>query len=651
MDQRTRNNGRNPQNHRKTHTESNRRQLNKKRGERARLKKVHTKLGIAFGAFIVLFMFLLYRIGMINFKDGDRYSKEVLSHQTYSTHTIAYERGQIQDRNGTILAYSEKAYNIVLDPLVLNSESKYKTATLNALQKCFGIDINDTVAKLAQNPESRYLVLLKMKTMDEVKPLQDMITNADDNKEYENIRGIWLEDTYIRKYPFNTLACNVIGFANSQNGGELGLESYYDDELTGVNGVTYGYVGENLEVSETTKDAVDGNTLVTTLDYGVQSIIEKKIQEYNAQKPSQTTAVLVMDPNDGAILGMASTPVYNLNDPRDYNHQYIMENVPDAEKSELLSRMWSNYCISNTYEPGSTFKPFTVAAGLEEGVTHDGEVLYCNGYEEIGGYTIKCHVYHTLGKHGDITLEQALMQSCNPAMMQIAARLGGVKFAQYQALFGFGSKTGIDLPAEEAGITKPSTMSETDVATNSFGQNINVNMVQMAAAFSSLINGGNYYRPHVVKRIEKKSGEVVQTFDGSLVKQTVTPSTSQLLKKYLKSTVDTGLAVKAGVTGYSIGGKTGTAQKGKRDDLKWIISFIGFAPVDDPKFVIYVIIDEPDGTTGTSGSSGDVLTLTHDILEQLLPYMNVYKDAEDTPVDTSDAPSESTVDGIPLNNN
>ena len=202
MDQRTRNNGRNPQNHRKTHTESNRRQLNKKRGERARLKKVHTKLGIAFGAFIVLFMFLLYRIGMINFKDGDRYSKEVLSHQTYSTHTIAYERGQIQDRNGTILAYSEKAYNIVLDPLVLNSESKYKTATLNALQKCFGIDINDTVAKLAQNPESRYLVLLKMKTMDEVKPLQDMITNADDNKEYENIRGIWLEDTYIRKYPF-----------------------------------------------------------------------------------------------------------------------------------------------------------------------------------------------------------------------------------------------------------------------------------------------------------------------------------------------------------------------------------------------------------------------------------------------------------------
>ena len=187
--------------------------------------------------------------------------------------------------------------------------------------------------------------------------------------------------------------------------------------------------------------------------------------------------------------------------------------------------------MSNIYEPGSTFKPFTVAAGLEEGVVHDGDILYCNGYEEVGGYTIKCHVASTIGKHGDISIEQALMQSCNPAMMQIAARLGNVRFA-------FGSKTGIDLPGEEEGLTKSSTMSDTDLATNSFGQNVNVNMIQMAAAFSSLINGGNYYQPHIVKRIEKPSGEVVKSFDATLVKQTVTSSTSQYLKRYLKSTVD-----------------------------------------------------------------------------------------------------------------
>ena len=257
--------------------------------------------------------------------------------------------------------------------------------------------------------------------------------------------------------------------------------------------------------------------------------------------------------------------------------------------------------------------------------------------------TIRCHVYNKTGKHGDITLEQALMQSCNPAMMDIAARLGGVKFAQYQRLFGFGSKTGIDLPSEENGIIKKSDMSETDVATNAFGQNINVTMIQMGAAFSSLINGGNYYQPHIVKRIEKDTGEVVKTFEPTLVRQTVTASTSQLLRKYLKSTVDDGLAKKAGVTGYSIGGKTGTAQKGKREDLKWIVSFIGFAPVDNPQVMVYVLIDEPDGTTGTSGTTSDTLILSHDILEELLPYMNIFKDAEAEPVDAADSEDENTV--------
>ena len=234
-------------------------------------------------------------------------------------------------------------------------------------------------------------------------------------------------------------------------------------------------------------------------------------------------------------------------------------------------------------------------------------------------------------------------------MMDIAARLGGVKFAQYQRLFGFGSKTGIDLPSEENGIIKKSDMSETDVATNAFGQNINVTMIQMGAAFSSLINGGNYYQPHIVKRIEKDTGEVVKTFEPTLVRQTVTASTSQLLRKYLKSTVDDGLAKKAGVTGYSIGGKTGTAQKGKREDLKWIVSFIGFAPVDNPQVMVYVLIDDPDGTTGTSGTTSDTLILSHDILEELLPYMNIFKDAEAEPVDAADSEDENTV-GITVPN-
>lgn len=623
-----------------------RRKENKYRRKKAMLKRVNKKLSVAFGILAVMLLVLIWRIASINYKDGDKYSKAVLDHQSYTSTQISYKRGQIQDRNGTVFAYSEKVYNLIFDPKIVLSDERFKEPTLNALDKCFG-SLGITREKLenilATKPDSRYEQLYKTLTSDQVAEFKDMLSDTENNP---FIKGVWFEDSYIRKYPFSTLACNVVGYASSANGGELGLEYYYDDELSGVDGVSYSYVDDNLDVKETTKNATDGNNIVTTIDYGVQSIIEKRIKAYNDVSPSKTTAVLVMDPNNGEVLGMASTPFFDLNQPRSLTGVYSDEAIAkmtDEQKSEALYTAWKNYCISNIYEPGSTFKPFTVAAGLEEGIIHDGDTLYCNGYEVVGGYTIKCHVASTIGKHGELTIEEALMQSCNPAMMQIAAKLGNVRFAQYQALFGFGAKTGIDLPGEEMGITKSEDMIETDVATNSFGQGVNVNMVQMAAAFSSLINGGNYYQPHVVKRIEKPSGEVVKTFDATLVKQTVTSSTSQYLKRYLKSTVDAGLAMKAGVTGYSIGGKTGTAEKIPRSDHRWLISFIGFAPVDDPKFVIYVIIDEPDGTTGTSGISGDVLTLSHDILTDLLPYMNVYKDIQAEEVDTSEAEVEQTV--------
>lgn len=616
---------------------------NKYRRKKAMLKKVHKKAGIAFLCVMAALAVLAGRIAWINYNHGDAYSKAVLDHQTYTSTTIPYKRGQILTSNGNILAYSERVYNLILDPKLVLSDEKYKEPTLNALVQCFGLNRQELEQTLAVKKDSQYERLAMGLTSDEIADFKALVA---DTKNNPNIKGVWFENSYVRKYPFSTMACDVVGFASAANGGELGLESYYDDELSGTDGVSYSYVNDNLDVQETTKDAVDGNNIVTTIDYNVQRIIEKYIAAYNEEKPSSATAVLVMNPNNGEVLGMASYPYFDLNNPRSLESSYSQEQLAtmsDEDMTNSLYKIWRNYCISETFEPGSTFKPFTVASGLEEGVTYDGDVFYCNGYEEIGGYTIRCHVYNKTGKHGDITLEQALMQSCNPAMMDIAARLGGVKFAQYQRLFGFGSKTGIDLPSEENGIIKKSDMSETDVATNAFGQNINVTMIQMGAAFSSLINGGNYYQPHIVKRIEKDTGEVVKTFEPTLVRQTVTASTSQLLRKYLKSTVDDGLAKKAGVTGYSIGGKTGTAQKGKREDLKWIVSFIGFAPVDNPQVMVYVLIDEPDGTTGTSGTTSDTLILSHDILEELLPYMNIFKDAEAEPVDAADSEDENTV--------
>ena len=234
-------------------------------------------------------------------------------------------------------------------------------------------------------------------------------------------------------------------------------------------------------------------------------------------------------------------------------------------------------------------------------------------------------------------------------MIQLSSRLGGKKMAAYQIQLGFGSKTGIDLPGEEAGLIKGSDMTVLDAACNSFGQNLNVNMIQMAAAFSSVVNGGSYYQPHVVKRIEKSTGEVVKNIEPTLVRYTVTKKTSELMRKYLKNAVDNGLVKKAGVTGYSIGGKTGTAQKQPRSENKWVVSYIGCAPMNDPQIVLYIVIDEPYGTNGTGGSTNDALNLTHDIYEEILPYLNIYKDISEEPQDTSDSPVESTVQ-VPENN-
>ena len=614
---------------------------NKYRRKKAMLRKVQNKMGVAFFVIILVLFALAVRILFINYNHGEAYSKTVLDHQSYTSTTIPYKRGQIQDANGTVLAYSERVYNLILDPKLILSDEKYKEPTLTALTECFDLKRSDLESILATKSTSQYEKLLKELTKDEISEFESRV---EDTKNNPYIKGVWFEDSYIRKYPFSTLAADVIGFASAANGGELGLENYYDEELSGTDGISYSYVGENLDVETQEKKAEDGYNLVTTIDYKVQSIIENKIKELNAERPSKSTAVIAMNPKTGEILAMASYPTFNLNNPRDLSGVYTQEELStmtDIEMTNAMYALWSNYCVSTIYEPGSTFKPFTVAEGLEEGVIHDGDTFYCGGFMEVSGSIINCHEH---SGHGTVTVKEGLIQSCNPTMMQIAAKLGGVKIAKYEALFGFGNRTGIDLPGEEAGLTIGEKMTVIDAACNSFGQNINVNMVQMAAAFSSLVNGGNYYQPHIVKRIEKSTGEVVKTIEPNLVRQTVTSETSQLLRTYLRAGVDEGLARKSGVAGYAIGGKTGTAQKQPREDKKWVVSYIGCAPTDDPQLVLYTVIDEPFETNGTSGSSLDALNLSRSIYEEALPYLNIYKDIKAEPVDTTNSAVESTVE-------
>lgn len=559
----------------------------------------------------------------INSNNGDKYAKLVLDNQQYDSTILPFKRGDIRDRNGTILAYSTKVYNLILDPKVMMSdEGKYLEATVDALVQCFDLTRQQILEILDENPNSHYKRVIKGLSGDEI---AEFVALTEDKKNNPNINGVWFEEEYVRNYPFDSLACDVIGFASSANSGELGIENYYNDVLTGVDGVDYGYVDESLNLETIVKPAVDGYNVITTLDFSVQSIIERHIAEFNENYGSKNIAVIVMDPNNGEIIAEASAPAFNLNSPRDLTAVYTeeeLELMSDEDTINALYQLWRNFCVSDIYEPGSTIKPFTVASGLEEGLLNGTEVYECDGSEIVQEETIHCH---NRWGHGTLTLQETIMQSCNDALMQISTVLGASIMSKYQNIFGFGQKTNIDLPGEEAGLLIPEeNMQPIDMATNSFGQNMNVNMTQMVAAFASLINGGYYYQPHVVKRVETSSGEVVKTYDATLVKRTVTESTSATLREYMYQTVLNGTASKVSVEGYQIGGKTGTAQKQPRSEERYVISFLGFAPVDDPQFVIYVVIDEPQVEAGLVGSSSPVVRLSHDILQDILPYLNVF---------------------------
>lgn len=623
---------------------SNKNQLKERnmRKKRAMLRRTRNKISVVFFIIIVAFLVVAGRMVMINYGKGEAYSKIVMDKLSYRSTALPYKRGQIIDRNGTVLAYSEKIYSLIFDPKMVLSDEKYKEPTLAALVQCFELQREDLESILQDKPSSQYEKLLKELSADDIAQFQDLQKDTENNP---NIKGVWFEQSYLRRYPFNSLACHVLGFATTVNGGEMGLESYYNNELSGTDGMSYSYVGEDLEVRSQEKKPIDGYNIITTIDYHVQDILEKNIKKLNDERPAENIAVIAMNPKNGEILGMANNPPFDLNNPRDLTAFYTEEErsaMTDKDVSDKLYGIWNNYCVSQIYEPGSTFKPFTVATCLEEGIAHDGDTFNCDGYEDVNGVKIRCHASN-IGGHGQISLEKTLMESCNPAMVQLSAKLGAKKWVAYQTIYGFGAATGIDLPREETGFVSKSDMLPIDLACNSFGQTINVTAIQMAAAFSSIVNGGSYYQPHVVKRIEKDTGEVVKNIEPVLIKQTVTENTSSLIRKYLKSTVDSGLAQKVGITGYSIGGKTGTAQKGPREDLKWIVSFIGCAPSQDPQIVLYTVVDEPYETTGTEGVTSDAQVLTKSIFEELLPYLNIFKDVNADEIDTSNAADEGMV--------
>lgn len=606
-------------------------------------KRMQKKMIVMFALISLMLAGLIGRLMYIEYTSGEKYEKIVLSQQEYDSQTIPYQRGDILDCKGNILATSIAVYNVILDCSVLTSDEDYIEPTINALVQCFpDLTSEQLYSYVKDSPNSRYIILAKRLSYDTIQRFVELQEAEDEkgNKINPNIKGVWFEKEYQRQYPGGTLASSVIGFTTSGNLGINGLENYYNSTLNGINGREYGYLNSDSNFEKTIKEPIDGNTLITTLDANIQKVVEDKINEFNeAYKGSYRTgeegadhiAVIVMNPNNGDILAMANYPNYDLNNPRDLSKYYSEEELAgmdDDTKLELLNELWQNFCVYYTYEPGSTSKPFTIAAGLETGTISTGDTYYCDGYEVVSDHRIRCV---SRNGHGMETVEQALMNSCNDALMQMSYKIGIDNFTKYQQIFGFGQKTNIDLPGEartDGLLYTRENMTAIDLATNSFGQNYNCTMIQMASAFSSLINGGHLYQPRMVSAIADENGNIIEEISPTLVRETISETTSDTLKSYLYSVVSNGTAKTAKVDGYSLGGKTGTAQKIPRDGVNYLVSFIGFAPVDDPQLVIYCIIDEPN--VEDQPHSTYAQNIVREILEEILPYMNIYPDEETT---------------------
>lgn len=623
--------------------------------QRKLTKKMKIKLAGVFGCSLLALVGLLVGITWINAKSGNKYTQQVLtqSQQQYTDTTVPFRRGSITDRNGTMLANSVKVYNLVLDCVEINNNDKYKDPTKAALEEYFDIeqDVVDGLLTNEETKDSRYQILKKEVTMDERRAFEESLEVPESKEEKEalgeeeitrrqRVKGVYFEDTYKRIYPLGSLACDVIGFTDAGDTATWGLEGYYNSTLNGTNGRTFGYLSDDSSLEQNIIDPVNGKNLTTTLDATIQEIVEKYISAFdralsagpnnkkNAKKKgAENIAVIIQNPNNGEILAMASSGTYDLNNPRDLSGSYTeyeIENMDDEETKEALFDMWKNYCVSQNFEPGSTFKPVVVASALESGAITEANRFICDGGEEIGEDYVRCAVYPD--SHGSQSLGEVIQNSCNDGMMAIGRKMGTKLFLEYQKKFNFGTRTGIDLPSEETGLLfSEDNMYEMELSTSAFGQGFNCTMIQEISAISAVINGGTYYQPHLVKEITDEDGKTVKNINPNVLKQPVSEEVSAKIREYMGLSVTNGTSRSAKVQGYSMGGKTGTAEKlNEKEKGNYLVSFIGFAPLDKPEMVIYTVVDTPNVEKQASSTYAQYLSQA--IMSEVLPYMNIYQD-------------------------
>lgn len=519
---------------------------------------------------------------------------------------IKAARGQILDRNGVVLAANRTVCTIS----VIHSQVTDPETVIRVLTKELGID-EETVRK----------------RVEKVSSIERVRTNVDksvgDAIRAYGLAGVKVDEDYKRYYPYDTLASKVLGFTGGDNQGIIGLEVKYDDYLQGTNGkiltLTDARGVEIENAGESRLDPVDGNNLVISIDYNIQMYAEQVATKVMEQKQADHVSILIMNPQNGEIYAMANVPEFNLNEPFVLNYDAGTD-MDAAKKQELLNQMWRNPCINDTYEPGSTFKIITASAALEQGVVTLNDNFFCPGYKIVEDRRIRCH---KAGGHGAENFEQGLMNSCNPVFMELGLRLGADNFYHYFRQFGLLSKTNIDLPGEAATIMHSlDNIGQVELATMSFGQSFQITPVELATTVSSIINGGRRVTPHFGVKVQTPDGEDIEILQYDQVDGIVSEETSKTMRMLLEKVVSEGSGKNAKIEGYAIGGKTATSQTLPRSAHKYISSFLGFAPAEEPTVLCLVIINDPQGVYYGGTIAAPVCK---EVFENILPYLEIEK--------------------------
>ena len=557
------------------------------------------KIVLVWALFGSLLLFLAGRLGKLMLADSEYYNQKAKElHER--ERSIKGARGRILDAKGVVLADNKAVCTIS----VIHSQIKEPDKVIKILAEELGMTEEDV-----------------RKRVEKVSSIERIRTNVEkevgDRIREQNLAGVKVDEDFRRYYPFGTLASKVLGFTGSDNQGIIGLEVYYDSLLAGKNGqiltLTDARGVELSNTGESRKEPEAGNDLVISIDRNIQAYAEQAAYRVMEQKQADSVAVILMNPKNGEILAMADVPEFDLNNPFSLETSASGENQQDA-----LNAMWRNSCLNDTYEPGSTFKIITAAAGLEEGVVSLTDTFSCPGYKIVEDRRIRCH--KTTG-HGAETFVQGAMNSCNPVFIEVGLRLGAEKMYEYFEQFGLLKKTGIDLPGEAGTIMhRKENIGQVELATVSFGQSFQITPIQLAATVSSIINGGIRVTPHLGVKVQKKDGTLKEVYQYTEQERILSEETSEKMRGILEQVVSGGSGKNAAIEGYLIGGKTATSETLPRSAHKYISSFIGFAPADDPQVVGLCVIRNPSGVYYGGTIAAPVI---RDVFENVLPYLGI----------------------------